>query len=172
MTRAEVAAMFSNLLLEHPDGQQDVLAGLEMIRGYEDGTFRPDDPISRAEFTAIAMRFSKGSIAGKNLFSDVFPGDWCYDVVMGSIQYSWIGGYEDGTFRPYNHITRAEVTAITNRMLGREGDRQSIDRQKNKLSTFSDLTGSYWGYYSIMEATNAHDYKKVNGHEHWTALKD
>lgn len=185
MTRAEVAAMFSNLLLDKnvpittsfSDVAEDawyadavnMLASLDMIAGYEDGTFRPDAPITRAEFTAIAMRFADAAPEGENIFSDVHAGDWFYDVVVGSIQYGWIGGYEDGTFRPQNTITRAEVTAITNRMLGRVADEAFIDAA-DVLRSFSDLSDAHWAYYSIMEATNAHDYTTSDGVEEWEAL--
>lgn len=185
MTRAEVAAMFSNLLLDKnvpittsfSDVAEDawyadavnMLASLDMIAGYEDGTFRPDAPITRAEFTAIAMRFANAVPEGENIFSDVHAGDWFYDVVVGSIQYGWIGGYEDGTFRPQNTITRAEVTAITNRMLGRVADEAFIDAA-DALRNFGDLSDAHWAYYSIMEATNAHDYTTTDGVEEWEAL--
>ena len=185
MTRAEVAAMFSNLLLDKnvpittsfSDVAEDawyadavnMLASLDMIAGYEDGTFRPDAPITRAEFTAIAMRFADATPEGENIFSDVHAGDWFYDVVVGSIQYGWIGGYEDGTFRPQNTITRAEVTAITNRMLGRVADEAFIDAA-DELRSFGDLSDAHWAYYSIMEATNAHDYTTSDGVEEWEAL--
>lgn len=185
MTRAEVAAMFSNLLLDKnvpittsfSDVAEDawyadavnMLASLDMIAGYEDGTFRPDAPITRAEFTAIAMRFADAAPEGENIFSDVHAGDWFYDVVVGSIQYGWIGGYEDGTFRPQNTITRAEVTAITNRMLGRVADEAFIDAA-DALRSFGDLSDAHWAYYSIMEATNAHDYTTSDGVEEWEAL--
>lgn len=185
MTRAEVAAMFSNLLLDKnvpittsfSDVAEDawyadavnMLASLDMIAGYEDGTFRPDAPITRAEFTAIAMRFADAAPEGENIFSDVHAGDWFYDVVVGSIQYGWIGGYEDGTFRPQNTITRAEVTAITNRMLGRVADEAFIDAA-DELRSFGDLSDAHWAYYSIMEATNAHDYTTTDGVEEWEAL--
>ena len=185
MTRAEVAAMFSNLLLDKNvpittsfsdvaedawyAGAVNMLASLDMIAGYEDGTFRPDAPITRAEFTAIAMRFADAAPEGENIFSDVHAGDWFYDVVVGSIQYGWIGGYEDGTFRPQNTITRAEVTAITNRMLGRVADEAFIDAA-DELRSFGDLSDAHWAYYSIMEATNAHDYTTSDGVEEWEAL--
>ena len=60
--------------------------------------FAPERAITRAEFTAIAMRFAKLDTTGINIFSDVTENDWFYDYVVGSIQYGWITGYEDGTF--------------------------------------------------------------------------
>ena len=83
-----------------------------------------------------------------------------------------IKGYEDGTFRPNNTITRAEVAAITNRMLGRSADEEYVDAHTAQLRTFGDLRSSYWAYYEIVEATNGHDYETTEGTENWTALFD
>lgn len=187
MTRAEVAAMFSNLLLDKNVPQTAVfndvapdawyadavqrLASLNMIKGYEDGSFRPDASITRSEFTAIAMRFSKGTQASDHPFSDVEADAWYHDTIAGASQYGWIGGYKDGTFRPQNTITRAEVTAITNRMLGRVPDEAFIDDHVRDLRRFGDVTAHHWAYYSIVEATNAHDYTKHDGNEEWTTLR-
>ena len=121
MTRAEVAQMFYNLLLD-----QDVeitktfddvpanawytkavntLASLDIISGVGDNKFEPERSITRAEFTAMAMKFAVGGEEGENIFSDVDENDWFYEAVVNSIQYGWIHGYGDGTFRPNNPIT-------------------------------------------------------------------
>lgn len=186
MTRAEAAQMFYNLLLDQDvesavafsDVPADAwyakavntLASLGMINGVGDNKYEPDRSITRAEFTAIAMRFSELPTGGENSFSDVTQNDWFYDVVVGSIQYGWITGYPDGTFRPNATITRAEVTTITNRMLGRSADEAYVDGHAADLRQFSDLSKTHWAYYDIMEATNTHDYTKADGAETWTAL--
>uniref|UniRef100_UPI0013DD99B1 S-layer homology domain-containing protein n=1 Tax=Agathobaculum sp. Marseille-P7918 TaxID=2479843 RepID=UPI0013DD99B1 len=186
MTRAEAAQMFYNLLLNQDvestvafsDVPSDAwyakavntLASLGMINGVGDNKYEPDRSITRAEFTAIAMRFAELPTGGENSFSDVTQNDWFYDVVVGSIQYGWITGYPDGTFRPNATITRAEVTTITNRMLGRSADEAYVDGHAADLRQFSDLSKTHWAYYDIMEATNAHDYTKADGAETWTAL--
>ena len=116
ITRAEVAQVFYNLLLEHKNDLSvqfsDVTAQAwyynavaeltksGVIRGYEDGTFRPDQAITRAEFTAIAARFAKISTDRTVDFSDVSVNMWYYDAVRTAISYGWVTGYEDGTFRP------------------------------------------------------------------------
>ncbi|MDY3014214.1 MAG: S-layer homology domain-containing protein [Evtepia sp.] len=172
MTRAEAAQMFCNLLLEKnvpitvsfTDVNDNAwyakavntLASLGMIQGVEGNRFEPDRAITRAEFTAIAMRFTNGGTKGDNIFSDVHPGQWFYDAVVGSIQYGWINGYEDDTFRPNNTITRAEVAAITNRMLDREADRGYVDAHADELRLFSDVDKGHWAYYTIVEASHAH----------------
>ncbi len=186
MTRAEVAQMFYNLLLDKDivvtaafsDVSADAwyseavktLATLGMINGVGENRFEPDRAITRAEFTAIAMRFAHLPENGKNIFSDVTTSDWFYDVVVGSIQYGWINGYSDGTFRPHNTISRAEVTTITNRMLGRSADRAFVAEHLDELRTFSDVSISHWSYYAVVEATNAHDFVKNDSMENWTQL--
>ena len=141
------------------------------MQGVGNGLYAPDRPITRAEFTVIAMRFADLDTGGENIFSDVSADDWFYAQVVGSIQYGWIQGYADGTFRPNNTITRAEVTAITNRMLGRAADEDYVDRHADALRQFPDVSKTHWAYYNIMEATNAHDYIRENDTEDWTNLK-
>lgn len=188
MTRAEVAQMFYNLLndkdvaitVSFSDVASDAwyaeavntLASLGMITGVGDNKYEPDRSITRAEFTAIAMRFADLATGGENVFSDVASDAWYHDYVVGSIQYGWITGYPDGTFRPENTITRAEVTTIVNRMLGRSADRTFIAEHVDELRSFSDVATSHWSYYAVMEATNAHDFTKDNGVEAWNGLSD
>lgn len=188
MTRAEAAQMFYNLLLNQEvsgavsftDVAADAwyakavhtLASLGILQGVGDGRFAPDRAITRAEFTVIAMRFADLDTSGENIFTDVNAGDWFYDQVVGSIRYGWINGYEDGTFRPNNTITRAEVTTIVNRMLGRAADKDYVDSHKDQLRQFPDVAQTNWAYYNIVEATNAHDYEKSGGTEDWTGLTD
>lgn len=186
MTRAEVAQMFYNLLLD-----QDVtitktfddvpanawyakavntLASLGVVSGVGNGDFEPERSITRAEFTSIAMKFAEGKTGGTNIFSDVKSTDWFYRAVVNSTQYGWIHGYGDGTFRPNNPITRVEVTAIVNNMLGREADVDFVTEHYDELNHFSDLAVNHWGYYHIVEATNDHDYTKPSSGENWTKL--
>ena len=141
-----------------------------MITGVGNNQFEPERSITRAEFTTIAMRFTNGTLSGTNIFPDVNPNDWFYDYVVGSIQYGWINGYPDGTFGPNNTITRAEVTAIVNRMLGRSADEDYVDSHTTDLRQFTDLADTHWAYYDIMEATNTHDYSKSGSAETWRGL--
>lgn len=187
MTRAEVAQMFYALLLNKnvavtvsfsdvEDGAWytqavNTLASLGMIAGYPDGTFGPDRPITRAEFTTIAMNFASLDTSGKNIFDDVHSSDWFYRWIVGAIKYGWIGGYPDGSFRPDSTITRAEVTCIVNNMLGRSADQDYVDAHPTRVRQFADLADSFWGYYQIMEATTGHDYSKRNNQENWSCVR-
>lgn len=148
-----------------------VLASLGILNGVGDGCFEPQRWITRAEFTAIAMRFAKLDTSGSDIFPDVNREDWFYDQVVCAVQYGWINGYADGTFRPDNTITRVEVTAIANRMLGRSADQNYIDDHQQELTQFTDVSPYYWAYYDIMEAVNEHSSTKQNGVESWSDVK-
>lgn len=180
MTRAQVAQMFYNLLWTKESGTPvtfsdvpagkwyttavNVLASHGIITG-SNGKFRPNDPITRAEFVAIAMRFARQASGATASFTDVSRSAWYYSAVASAVSYGWIGGYSDGTFRPTKSITRAEVVTIVNRMLGRAFD-TTVD--SGRLTRFVDVAGSHWAFSNIAEATTAHDYTNVNGVETWT----
>lgn len=189
ITRAEVAAIFYRLLDEDahakydttangfPDVSADAwygkavstLSAMGILKGYEDGTFRPDASITRAELAAVAVRFFRAPAApAEERFSDI-AGHWANEAINAAAQLGIVNGYEDGTFRPANNITRAETIQMVNNVLGRRPDK---DHLLPGMVTFSDNqdTGK-WYYAAIQEAANAHDYKMVGGTEHWTQLK-
>ena len=92
------------------------------VSGYGDGTFRPLDEITRAEFAVLAYNaFSLESKFGLN-FSDVKSSDWFYDSVVKMSKLGYITGYEDGTFRPNAPIKRSEAVAIIANILGLEAN--------------------------------------------------
>lgn len=178
MTREEVAVMFSRLLKNPPRKGQvypydfsDVardrwsitaisyMNQLGIIKGYPDGSFKPEASITRAEFAAMAARFADLK-EGTKTFTDLDKNYWAYDLVQRAASAGWITGYPDGTFKPDKNITRAEVVAITNRMLDRKADQDFVDQNLGKLLQFTDLDKSYWAYYPILEATNGHDYTR------------
>lgn len=186
MTRAEAAQMFYNLLLNkdvpttvtfvdvdsstwYADAVH-ALASLSIINGVGDNRYEPERAITRAEFTVMATRFAHVQTAGVDTFSDVNESDWFFPYVATCVQYGWIDGYPDGTFRPDNSITRSEVTTIVNRMLGRSADSEYVDDHTEDLTQFDDVEPMHWAYYQIMEASNAHDYIKSGGMEDWTGL--
>ena len=187
MTRAQVAQMFYNLLLNKnvpitvsfsdvaPDAWYaeavNTLGSLGIVAGIGNGQFAPDRAITRAEFTVIAMRFAELDTSGENIFTDVSENDWFYDYVVGAIKYGWITGYSDGRFGPYDTITRAQVTTIVNRMLDRRADEAYVDRHADELEQFTDVPDTHWAFYEVAEATNAHDYDRTSGCEEWMGLK-
>lgn len=153
-TRAETAQMFYRLLRRQDGAAQSfadvpadawyaravgVLASHGIIEGVGQGRFEPDRAVTRAELTAIAMRFAKLDPAAENPFTDVRAGDWFYDLVLGAIRYGWITGYEDGTFRPHARVSRAEVAALMGRLLGRAADERWVDSHSTALRQFPDV---------------------------------
>ncbi len=188
MTRAEAAQMFCNLLSEKTDaasvsysdvkasawyaGAVGILSELGIVKGYEDGSFRPDDEISRAEFVAMISRFFDMKPAQDCEFPDIEEECWYYDIVASASSQGWITGYGDGTFRPESSISRAEVAAVTNRALGRSADAEFIRQHREELISFPDLAESHWAYHTVMETVNGHDYEKGEETEEiWTGLK-
>lgn len=186
MTRAEVTTMFARLLTEQIEADKtysstfnDVAKGcwaanyigymqqFGIVTGYEDGSFRPDAPVTRAEFAAIASRFEKLT-QGSASFTDVPDTHWAVKYINFAATRGWVTGYEDGTFKPEHSITRAEVAAVTCRLLERSADQTYIRSHIGELRTFADVTESHWAYWYAMEAANGHDYTKSGGSENWS----
>ncbi len=191
MTRAEAAQMFYNLLRDKSGGDRPVtfedvpegafyaepvrvLASLGMINGTSPTTYEPDRPITRAEFVAIAMRFSNGEVTGENIFSDVPEDAWYRDYVVGAVGYGWILGFqgEDATFGPEQQITRSQATTVANRMLGRVADGAWIEGHMGELKLFEDVPRGHFAFRDIVEATNAHEYERDGRYEEWTGLTE
>ena len=189
ITRAEVATIFFRLLKDDVrnayftsyNTYSDVKLGkwynnpistmsaLGIINGYPDGTFRPDAPITRAEFAAIAARFDETATRGTTTFVDVY-GHWAADEIAKAYGNDWIKGYPDGTFRPDRNITRAEAMTLINRVLDRAPESPAdLLPDMNKWSDNMDTTK--WYYLAIQEATNSHDYtRKTFDYEMWKRM--
>ena len=186
MSRAEVTTMFARLLTEQMEANKSYPASFSdvtsahwaanyigymeqfgIVRGYSDGTFRPNAPITRAEFAAICCRFEKLT-SGTVTFSDVPASHWAAKSVTYAATRGWVTGYADGTFKPGNNITRAEVAAVTCRLLERNADKEYIRAHLKELPrVFSDLNEQHWAYWYAMEASNGHDYTKSGNTETW-----
>ena len=83
-----------------------------LIQGYEDGTFKPGNTITRAEFVTL-MNNAKGFWSeGSINFSDVKNGSWFYSAVARAVAAGYVNGYSDGSFKPGNTITRAEAAVM------------------------------------------------------------
>ena len=195
ITRAEVATIFFRLLSDdsrayywtQKNDYSDVsrgdwfnnavstLSNAGIITGYPDGTFRPNAPITRAEFAAIAARFSDTVYSGKNTFSDVPSSHWAARCIALAEHLGWVSGYPDGTFRPDKSITRAEAMTLINRVLDRAVDAKHM---LPGMVTWRDNSPSAWYYEDVQEATNSHEYTRLTsviGHqgiryESWTKI--
>ena len=186
ITRAEVATIFFRLLTD--DARQrnwssennfsdvsadkwynnavSTLCHMGVLGGYSDGTFRPNAPITRAEFAKIAVSFAQANgSAVYSYFTDVKTTDWFAPYVTAAKDSGLIEGYSDGSFKPENRITRAEACAIVNRVLGRKPSKNHM-----KISgriDWPDCTTADWFYEAIMEAANSHTYQMGKRVETW-----
>ncbi len=138
-----------------------------------DGTayFRPEDYITRAEFATIAAKFSSIVYSSTSKFGDV-GGHWSEDYVNIAAEEGWIQGYEDGTFRPDQLITRAEAMTLVNNVLNRHVRTSGL---LSGMKTWRDnRDANEWYYTAVQEATNTHDYTRAaNGkYETWTKIGD
>lgn len=132
-----------------------------LMRGYMDGTFKPNAPITRAEFAQMIMPLDK-AIEARAPFTDV-KGHWAEKAINQAYGNGRIKGYPDGTFRPDGQITRAEAVTICNNLFNRKADKAGLEaalKNPGKIKTFTDLDKSHWAYYEILEAANPHDDQK------------
>ena len=188
ITRAEMATIFYRLLRPEfraqyigsgtmfPDVAPDAwyaqavntLARAGIILGSTDGLYHPEDNLTRAELVTLIDRFAQSETGVTALFSDV-ENHWAYQSIATAGLYSWVNGYPDGTFRPEADITRAEVFAVVNRLLGRRV-RSPYDMLAG-MEHFSDnLDPAEWYYCDVQEAANNHEYQRISDtiYEKWT----
>ena len=192
ITRAEVATIFFRLLEDETreanmtksnsyndmkDGAWytcavSTLSKMGIIKGYEDGSFKPDASISRAEFAAIAARFDPDGDTTPATFSDV-SSHWAKDEISIAANHGWIKGYEDGSFKPDQKITRAETMTLVNRVLKRLPETKD-DLHKDMKTWPDNQNESAWFYLAVQEATNSHyqKLKKDGTHEKWESMRE
>ena len=192
ITRAEVATIFFRLLKDETreanmtksNGYNDMkdgawytcavstLSKMGIIKGYEDGSFKPDASISRAEFAAIAARFDPDGDKTPATFSDV-SSHWAKDEISIAANHGWIKGYEDGSFKPDQKITRAETMTLVNRVLKRLPETKD-DLHKDMKTWPDNQNESAWFYLAVQEATNSHyqKLKKDGIHETWESMRE
>lgn len=188
ITRAEAAAIFARLLAE-AKGEHispakytnyadtsvsawyaeyvNYLTGYGVIVG-EKSTFRPNEDITRAELTAMAVRFFE--VTGKQIdstdaqkkanntrFNDVSNSYWAAEYIESAALQGWVQGYGNGSFKAESKITRAEAVTLINNLLGRVADSEYISNNGRRLNTFSDVYAKHWAYAAILEAANSHN---------------
>ena len=139
------------------------------VSGYDDGLFRPNAYITRAELATIISNFDDLEPAAENKFADV-EGHWAEKYINSAAEKGWLSGYEDGLFRPNQYITRAETMSMINRVLDRRVDADGLHAAAKQ---WKDNPESKWYYYAVLEATNYHEYERadVSDYENWTAIK-
>lgn len=188
ITRAEAATVFFRLLTDEARDANltdrspypDVSAGawynkaiatlsrMGILSGYEDGSFRPNATVTRAEFAAMAARFDTEAKPVDTPFTDL-TGCWAADEIAKAYGKGWVNGYGDNTFRPNGPITRAEAVTLINRVLRRlpETDKDLLPDER----TWPDNPETFWGYLALQEASNSHLYdRKSDGYETQTKI--
>ena len=125
------------------------LSNIGILTGFPDGTFKPAQTITRAEFSTIVYRFYNTKYSGPDKFTDI-AGHWAQASINAIAAKNWIKGYEDSTFGPNKNITRAEAVTIINRLLEREYDTEKF---ANSDCRFTDCCEEKWFYADIMEAS-------------------
>lgn len=164
VARAELAAMLSRLLTERlqdaeaTTAYKDVDAShwavqhisamrpLGLMAGYPDSTFRPDQPVTRAEFAHAIVRLLTDKQATPAYLVNDIEGHWAQDSITRILAAKMMNGYPDGTFRPNSLLTRAEAVSTLNRLFGR------LPLQ-GATSQYIDVPRSHWAYGDIMEAS-------------------
>ncbi|MCH5211134.1 MAG: S-layer homology domain-containing protein [Oscillospiraceae bacterium] len=126
------------------------LADNGCINGYADGTFKPENPITRAEFATIIGKFIGIEPETLSKFSDVPSTHWAAKYIDPMALNGLLKGYVDGTFHPDNTITRAEAVTMINKAWGRDAD------VSGSANPFSDVNENHWAYNQILEAAVAH----------------
>lgn len=193
ITRAEVATIFFRMLTDDARSENwsqtnsytdvasidwynnaiSTLSNMGIISGDPSGAFRPDDSITRAEFTKIAVGFfDKAGDYVDGTYDDVSSSDWYADFIDAAVDLGLIEGYPDGTIRPEATITRAEACTIVNRTLGRVPDKDHL-LPADEMRVWPDNSDTdEWYYAQIQEATNSHDYEWIGEEndqiENWT----
>jgi len=167
MTRAQAAMIFYNLLEDtylnggsFTDVSENAwyydavtaLSGLGVISGYGDGSFGPDNTITRAEFVTMAIHFTGLDVRdGATGLQDVPESYWAAGYIAAAVDAGYVSGYSDGSFRPESQITRAEAVTILNKIRGCEGISEGV--------SFTDVPETHWAYTAITAAATKHEHE-------------
>ena len=116
-----------------------------IITGYPDGTFKPENPVTRAEFSKMTARAFAVRAAGEPTFSDI-KDNWAKTYIAALTEAGIVSGFPDGTFRPSKDISRAEMTQILVRAISL-GDK--MDSLTQPEPSFIDVSQDHWAFSSI-----------------------
>ncbi len=186
ITRAESLAMIGRLLeLSMLDNSKpdfidtesawyngSINAGVSrgLIKGYPDGTFKPNAGITRAEFVSIIASFADLNGNKVAYFTDI-DSHWAEANIRKVYGSGYITGYPDGTFMPDDEITRAEAVVILNNVFDRSVDELGLSSVRTDVKRFTDLKQEDWYYYEMVEAAHTHDFFRKRGEEDWGKIK-
>lgn len=174
ITRGEMATMLTRIIL---DGKQipitenkfndisndywaknevNYLASKGLLNGYEDGTFRPENPITRAEVATILVRSNSNIKQNlKKVFPDISDNHWASKYIEKAAELGYMVGYEDGSFKPDKVITRGETVVTLNRIYRKPCD---FKETNNSKILFTDLDKNNWAYNDIIKAILSHEH--------------
>lgn len=180
VTRAEAAQMFATLLngganfgtsqaTKFSDASDDwyskainYVVGKGLISGYPNGTFKPNESITRAEFAQMISGYVKNEKTSTSDFKDV-KDHWAKDAIDKLYGNKNVNGYPDGSFKPNAKITRAEAVTILNSVFNRNTNKSSLNNvNTSSLNKFSDVNEGFWAYYNILDAANTHNRERLN----------
>ena len=191
ITRAEVATIFFRLITDgaradywtqtnpFPDVELQnwfnnavsTMTNANVFRGFPDGTFAPNQTITRAEMAAVIVRFMEemdGVHLLANHFDDIYD-HWAMAYINTAAVNGWVRGYPDGTFRPDAPITRAEAAAMVNRIQGRLQERTE-DLLLDMLTWPDNARENAWYYFYIQSATNSYTFQWRGLFENWITI--
>lgn len=122
----------------------DFLFNNGVINGYPDGTFKPADPVTRAQILKMVVNGNNipQYLPDTPTFPDVPPTHWAYGYVEAAVQAGIIGGYPDGTFKPGDFVTRGQLSKM---IAGSKGWSYS-----GGLQDFTDVPSTHWSYEYVM----------------------
>lgn len=179
LTRAEMAQMLYNIVAERPSrgaGFSDVpsnswyapavnaMAGLGILEGYSDGSFRPNQPITRAE-SAKALANLIPSGGQPRTFRDVPASHPACAAISAVGNYGLFTGDPNGNFNPDAGFQRAEAAVVFNKLLNRTPDLSAA--YSRNLRYFPDVPTSHWAYGQVMEASTTHGHTPTAYGEQW-----
>lgn len=124
--------------------------------GYQDGTFRPNEKITRAEFVQMIKKYGPSNGA-KAPFKDI-EGHWAKEAIDQAYGNQFVKGYEDNSFGPDKDISRAEAVRIFNQVFKRYTALEDIKGVKDSFifREFPDVDMDHWAYLDVLDATNTH----------------
>ncbi|NMW85179.1 S-layer homology domain-containing protein [Peptoniphilus sp. AGMB00490] len=123
-----------------------------LISGYSDGTFRPKEAMTRAQFASMMANYLKLEEGNNPIsFKDVKEGFWASKAINTLSSHGIMVGKSKNEFKPNDKITRAEAATIFNKVLDRKVNKSFLD--KYSKNTFKDLNRDHWAYYQVIEIT-------------------
>lgn len=124
--------------------QIQILTDFNVVVGYPDGNYRPDQQVTRAEFATMVVKAfeqQNAEIVKPAIFSDVKEGDWFYGMVQRAVMFDLLKGYPDGHFDPYGTVSRGHVISTTVNALTTEtiSNQKATEILENSYSDYKEI---------------------------------